>query len=144
MAFDSIAVLTDEAKRRMGEGWVTGKSFIVKYFSLSGGGHNPLDPTVALAVDPTLTTMRGAVIFGPESIDNYEFAADNCPIFICNILPGEVIGAVSSLGLWGEIVYVPPGDTEPVGTRFLFAIHNRPLVVFTGSDSAEFRVNVFM
>ncbi len=144
MAFDSIAVLTDEAKRRIGEGWVTGKSFKVKYFSLSGGGHNPLDATVSLAVDPTLTAMQGAVIFGPEPIDDFEYTSDNCPIAICNVLPGEVIGSVSSLGLWGEVEYVPPGDTEPVGTRFLFAIHNRPLVVFTGSDSAEFRVNVFM
>jgi len=144
MAYDSIAVITDEAKRRIGEGWVTGKSFQVKYFSISNGGHSATDPTVALAVDPSLTTMPGAVLFGPEPIDDYEWTSDNCPIFVCNVEAGEVIGSVSSLGLWGELVYVPPGDTEPVGTRFLFAIHNRPLVVFTGSDSAEFRVNVFM
>jgi hypothetical protein len=144
MAYDSIAVITDEAKRRMGESWVTGKSFKVKYFSISSGGHNPLDPTVALAVDPTQTEMQGAVLLGPAPIDGYEFSSDNCPIILCNVLPGEIIGAVSSLGLWAEVEYVPPGDPEPVGTRFLFAIHNRPLVVFTGSDSAEFRVNLFM
>jgi len=144
MAYDSIAVLTNEAKRRIGEGWVTGKSFQVKYFSLSSGGHNPEDPTVSLAIDPTITAMQGAVLFGPEPIDDYQWTSDNCPIFVCNVHAGEVIGAVSSLGLWAEVLCVPSGDPEPEGTRFLFAVHNRPLVVFTGSDSAEFRVNVFM
>jgi len=51
---------------------------------------------------------------------------------------------VSSLALYAEIVYSPiPGDPE-VGETFLFAVHNRPMIVFTGTDSAEFNINVFM
>jgi hypothetical protein len=144
MAYDSLAVLTNEAKRRIGEMWATGKSYQVKYFSLSSGGHNPQDPTIALAVDPTLQTLPGNNIFGPEPIDEVQWSSDVCPIFVCRVEAGEIRGSVSSLGLWAEVVYVPPGDPEEVGTRFLFAIHNRPLVPFTGSDSAEFSVNVFM
>jgi len=145
MAYESFAVLTNEAKRRIGEMWATGKSYQVKYFSLSSGGHDPTDPTIALAIDPASTDMPGTiVIFGPEPIDGYEWTSDFCPVFICRIETGEVVGSVSSVGLYAEIVYSPiPGDPE-VGTRFLFAVHNRPLMVFTGIDSAEFRLNVFM
>jgi len=143
MAFDSIALLTNEAKRRTAEGWVSGKSFIVKYFSLAASGHDFLDPTVSLAIDPAVTDI-GATVFGPEPIDAYEWVSDFCPVFVCNVQKNEVTGPVSALGLWAELVYVPPGDPEPVGTQFLFAVHHRPLVVFTGSDAAEFRVSVFM
>jgi len=143
MAFESIAVLTNEAKRRIAEMWVTGKSYQVKYFSISSTGHDETDATVALAVDPTATDI-GPNIFGPERIDAYEWESDFCPIFVCRVEPGEIIGSVSALGLWGELVYVPDGDVEPVGTQFLFAVHHRPLLVFTGTDSAEFRVTVFM
>ncbi len=145
MAFESFAVLTNEAKRRIGEMWATGKSYKVKYFSLSSGGHDPVDPTIALAIDPAATEMPGVtVIFGPEPINGYEFTSDFCPVFLCRIETGEVIGSVSSIGLFAEVVYSPiPGDPE-VGTTFLYAVHNRPLMVFTGTDSAEFRLNVFM
>lgn len=143
MAYDSIALLTNEAKRRTAEGWVTGKSFRVRYFSLSATGHDFLDPTVSLAIDPSATDI-GATVFGPEPIDAFEWVSDYCPVFVCTAQKGEVTGPVSALGLWAELVYVPPGDPEPAGTQFLFAIHHRPLLILTGSDRAEFRVSVFM
>lgn len=143
MAFDSIALLTNETKRRTAEGWVSGKSFRVKYFSLAASGHDFLDPTVSLAIDPSATDI-GGVVFGPEPIDGYEWVSDYCPVFVCNVLKNELTGPVSALGLWAETMCVPAGDPEPAGTLFLYAIHHRPLVVFTGSDSAEFRVSVFM
>ena len=143
MAFDSIALITNEAKRRTAESWITGKSYIVKYFSLAATGHDFLDPTVSLAIDPSATDI-GATVFGPEPIDAYEWVNDFCPIFIYNVQKNELTGPVSALGLWAETTCVPSGDPEPEGTLFLFAIHHRPLSVFTGSDSAEFRVSVFM
>jgi len=143
MAYDSIAVLTNEAKRRMTDGWKTGKSFRVRYFSIASTGHDPTDPTVSLTIDPAATTI-GPNIFGPEPIDAYESVSDYCPVFVCNVRAGEIVGAVSAVGLWAETICVPAGDPEPAGTLFLFAIHHRPLLVFTGADSAEFRVSVFM
>jgi len=143
MAYDSIALLTNEAKRREAVGWTNGKSFIVKYFSLAATGHDFLDPTVSLAIDPSATDI-GASVFGLEPIDAYEWVNDFCPVFVCNVRKHEVTGPVSALGLWAETTCVPSGDPEPEGTIFLFAIHHRPLVVFTGSDTAEFRVSVFL
>ncbi len=144
MAYDSIAVITNEGKRRIGEMFETGKSYKVSYFSISSGGHNPLDPTVAMAVDPNAIALEGATLLGPKPISSIEHVSDFCPVFVCSALAGELIGPVSSLGLWAEVVCVPPGDPEVPGTQFLFAIHNRPLLVFTGSDAAEFRVSIFM
>jgi hypothetical protein len=143
MAYDSIAILTNETKRRMAEGWETGKSFRVRYFSISATGHDPTDPTVALSIDPSATDIGGS-IFGPEPIDRYEYTSDYCPVFVCAVQKRELIGPVSALGLWAETTCVPAGDPEPAGTLFLFAIHHRPLLVFTGADSAEFNVSVFM
>jgi len=144
MAYDSIAVITNEGKRRIGEMFVSGKSYKVSYFSITSGGHNPADPTVALAVDPNATDLDGANLLGPKPIGSIEYVSDFCPVFVCPVIAGELIGSVSSIGLWAELVYVPPGDPEIPGTQFLFAIHNRPLIVFTGSDSAEFRISIFM
>jgi len=145
MAFTSIAVVTNEAKRRIAEMWISGKSYQVKYFAVSSGGHDPNDPTIALAIDPAATTMPGAPpIFGPEPIDEITLSSDFCPVFKCNIEPGEVVGIVSSVALYAEIVYSPVAGDPEVGSTFLFAVHNRPQVVFTSSDSAVFDINVFM
>lgn len=143
MAFESLAVVTNEAKRRIADMWVTGKSYKVNTFAISSGGHDPVDPTIALAIDPESTVMPGAPpIFGPEPIDSIEYVSDFCPVFICQLEPGEVTGVVSCVALFAEIVY-PTTDPE-YGTSFLFAVHNRPQLVFTGTDSATFRINVFM
>ena len=95
-----------------------------------------------MAPDPTRDSLVGFTIFGPEPIDAYIDTANFCPTFRCRVEKGEVIGSVSSLGLWAEIV-CPPGDPEE-GTLFLFAVHNSPLIPFTGATAAEFDVNVFL
>jgi hypothetical protein len=135
MAFEARAAVTDEAKRRIGEMWVSGKSYMVKYFSVTAGGHDPADPDTALAIDTSSTTMPGAPpIFGPELIDSYEWESDTCPTFVCTIEQGELLGAMSSVGLYAEIVYSPiPGDPE-VGTTFLYAVYNRPRLTITSTD----------
>jgi hypothetical protein len=140
---ESLAIITNEAKRRTAEMWATGKSFIVDSFKLSAGGHDPTDPTVPLAPDPSATTMPGTPFLGPKLISSVELIADFCPRFICPVDEGEVSGSVSSVGLFGRIVYSPiVGDPE-LGDVFLFAVHNRPLLVLAG-DAAEFRIDVFM
>lgn len=145
MAYTSIGLLTNEAKRRIAEMWMTGKSYQVKYFALSSGGHEETDPTIAKAIDPAATVMPGdPPIFGPEPIDEYRLVSDYCPVFVCKVQPGEVVGIVSSVALFAEIVYSPIVDDPELGTLFLFAVHNRPALIFTGIDSADFEINVFM
>lgn len=144
MAFEPLAIITNEAKRRTAEMWMAGKSFQVKFFSVSAGGHDPTDPTVALAPDPASTSMPGTPFFGPEPVDGYEITTDFCPKFICRIEENEVAGSVSSVGLFGEIVCNPNDPLDPeIGTTFLFAVYNRPLLVLAG-DAVQFSIDVFM
>jgi len=145
MAFEALAVLTNEAKRRMAEVWNPniGTCYRVKTFAVSAGGHDPNDPTTALTPDPSATTMPGAPpIFGPEPIDAYELVADDCPVYVCSIAQGEVTGGISTVALFAEIVdsVANPGE---IGTSFLFAVYNRPLLILTGTDDITFRLQVF-
>jgi hypothetical protein len=146
MAFECIAILTDEAKRRTGRNHLWGTAFMAKYFGLSDGGHNPLTPSIALTVDPSSATIPGGtLLYGPEPITDKKQTTDFCPLFICSIPQGEYQGYVSSIGIYAEIVYIDPSDPDPptLGYQFLYAVCNRPLLALTGLDEPTFNVTVF-
>jgi hypothetical protein len=146
MAYECIAIPTNEARRRRARSDTYGTSYAVKYFGLTAGGHDPLDSRVAIAVDPAATTMPGgAPLFGPEPIDGVIWKSDYCPAYQCRVLQGEYVGGVSSIGLWAEIVFVHPSDPDPpiVGYNFLYAVCNRPLLNLVSADAPEFHVTVF-
>jgi hypothetical protein len=144
MAFEGLAVLTNEAKRRIVDMWEFGKSYQVKFFAVSAGGHDPSDPETAVAVDPASTDMPGVITFGPENIDNIERKSDDCPVFVCRIEPGELTGSISSVGLFAEIVFNGTDPINELGVTFLYAVYNRPLFPSTGTDQLEFRISVFL
>ncbi len=146
MAFECIAIPTNEAKQRIALMTMYGTSFRVKYFGITDAGHDPNDPRIALAVDPADTQMPGGTpLFGPEPVDDYVLRSDYCPVYVCKILTGEYVGEMSSIGLFAEIVYVDPSDPDPpsLGYQFLYAVCNRPLLVLIGIDEPTFNVTVF-
>jgi hypothetical protein len=146
MAYECIAVPTNEAKQRISLMTMYGTSFRVDYFGITDKGHDPNDPRIALAVDPSDTQMPGGTpLFGPEPIDDKILRADFCPTFVCKILQGEYTGSMSSIGLFAEIVYQDPSDPDPpaLGYQFLYAVCNRPLFVVIGQDAPTFNVTVF-
>ena len=145
-AYECIAIPTNEAKKYIARMRAYGTSYRFVSFGVNSGGHDPLDPRVSLAVDPTATVMPGGPpLFGPEPIDSITWRNDFCETYVCKILPGEYQGEVSSIGLWAEIVYLGPSDPLPpaLGYQFLAAVCNRPLLVMTGVDSEEFDVTLF-
>lgn len=151
MAIETKVALTTEAKRRTGEMWAYGTSFQVNYFAISAGGHDPTDPTMALAIDPASPTMPGTILFGPEPIDSVEWGSDTCPTFVCTIDQGEYSGDLSSVGLFAEIVADPiprpPGApaAPAIGYQFLFGVYNRPLLVLTATDGpTDFKLTPFL
>jgi len=147
MAFEANALITSLAKQYIAEMWVYGVSYQVKYFEVSAGGHDPNDPTTALAADPSATTIPGTTLFGPEVIDSYEFETAQCPVFVCTIEQGEYTGELSSVGLIAEILSAGTGHPDPpvVGTQFLYALYNRPRVNLTSTDGpTTFRLHPFM
>lgn len=146
MAFECIAIPTNEAKRRMSLMTMWGTAFRVKYFSLSAGGHNQLDPSIALAIDPSSQVIPGGVeLFGPEPVDNYIWQADFCPIYVCKVLAGEYQGYMSSIALYAEITCIGVEDPDPplLGDQFMYAVCNRPLLALTNVDEPTFHVTVF-
>lgn len=139
MSFETKALITDNARQRIAEGWATGKSFAVVGFSLGSAGHDPFDPRTALAPDPSLMDCP-SVAFGPKAIASFSYANDTCPVFECRLEFGEAVVEYSSLCLIAQILYSPvPGDPE-VDTTFLFAVVNFPLRSKT--DLEELVINV--
>jgi len=150
MAFEAFAVVTNEAKQRNGEMWAYGTAFIVKYFSISNGGHDPADPTFALAVDPAATTMPGAILF-TDPITSITWYNDLCPTFVCTLHKGDLVGSMSSVALFAEIVYqgiARPAGAPPVpalGYQFLYGVYNRPQLNLTATDGPTvFELTPFM
>jgi len=146
MAYEIICVVTNTAKTRFAQMLETGKSFVVGEFSVGSGGHDPLNPHVALTPDPSAVACVSVVFpaAGPpyESIDAIAFITDYCPEFSCIVNPGEATGYVSNICLWAEIVYNGTDPIDEIGTRFLFAIGNMPLKIKTASDTFTFRIAV--
>jgi len=139
MAYEARAVITNLAKQYTADMWAYGTSFQVMYFQISAGGHDPTDPTTALAPDPAATTMPGTVLFGPEVIDSVTWESIMCPKFNCVIEQGEYVGELSSVALVAKIVYDPArpagAPASPgLGTEFLFALYNRPRLILTSTD----------
>lgn len=141
MAFEIKALITDEARRRTAESWATGKSFQVIGFALGNAGHDPLDPTAAVAPDPGAMECQ-AVVFGPKACSGFTFANDFCPVFECVLDYGEAVTLFSSVCLIAQIVYSPvPGDPE-LNDTFLFAVANFPQRPKTDTEKLTIRVGV--
>lgn len=139
MAFNIIATVTDLGRQKLAEMLISGKSFNVNLFEVGSGGHDPLDPTIALTPDPTATTCASSV-FGPEAIDSSFLSSQFCPEFVCRLETNEAVAPLSTICLIGTVVYP---DTDPeFGTTFLFAVGNFPLRVKTDAEDLEFRVVV--
>ncbi|KKM84338.1 hypothetical protein LCGC14_1300190 [marine sediment metagenome] len=136
MSFAAKALVTTLAKQHTARSWAYGSSFQVKYFSISAGGHDPTDPTTALAADASAVAIPGVVLFGPEAIDSITWESITCPTFVCTLDQGEYTGELSSVGLIAEFVYADASDPDPplVGDQFLYAIYNRPRVSLTSTD----------
>lgn len=136
MANESKALVSTIAKQRLAEMLAYGTSYQVKYFEVSAGGHDPTDPTTALAADASWTEIPGVVLFGPEPIDSIEWETATCPIFVCTIDQGEYTGDLSSVGLVAEIVYVGFNVAASASRTFTFADNNPSADTITSSSGS--------
>lgn len=125
MAFEVKALLTDEARQRKAEEDATGRSFKVVGFALGNAGHDPLDPTTALAPDPSQVDCLN-VVFGPKAVASFTFANNFCPVWECVVDFGEGVTLFSSICLIAQIVYSPIPDDPELNTTFLYAVCNFP------------------
>lgn len=139
MAYEALCIPTNYYKQILSTFSTTGSGYKIKYFGISASGHDPNDPSIALAVDPSATVMPGgAPLFGPELIDEYKFQADYCAVYVARIEESEYIGDLSSIGLFAEVTAQLDPSDPPVGTQFLAAVYNRPLLSIISIDSPVF------
>lgn len=122
--------------------FATGKAYKVDKFSTGEGGHDPTDPSTALAPDPGTTTCP-SVTFGPKLISSVEQQLNFCDKFVCTLEEDEGVGVISNICLIGTIVYNPVDPlVEPVGTTFLWGIANMPFRTKTDVEETTFNVIV--
>ncbi len=144
MAFDVLAVVLTPAKVRMAQMLESGKAFKITHFAVSADGHDPLDPTIALTPDPSDTDC-GSVIFQKAFVPgDVTYISPTCPSWACNLLPGDVTGAVSQVCLIGTVEYCPnPLDPECLATTtFVVSKGTMPLKIITIHDTVTFNVSI--
>lgn len=135
MAFEILSIVTNLGKQRMGQMLVHGHAFKITHFAIGNAGHDPLDPSSALTPNPADTECPGS--FFVDEVDDYYFAGDYCPVFICRLEEGEAVGEVSSLCLIGTMQTGPEA-----GTEFLFSIACSPLKIRTDLETWVYEVGI--
>ena len=140
-----IAALTDDGRRRIADMTVSGRGFQITEFVVGRGGHDLGDPTVALTPNSSVTVLP-LQTFGPKPVVSPSLGQTGilvtpfCPQFTGLLDFNEANGELSNIGLIGTINF-PAGDPL-VGTKFLFAVGNRPLVVKTDADQLQINVTL--
>lgn len=118
--------VTNIGAMKNGEQLVLGRCYMLKHFMLGSGGH---DPATNLAVVPDQTLVElpspkfgeiqpipagSAYVVGPRQTQ-----------YKIRLPAGVATGALSSIGLYGEIVnVVDPNDAALIGTTFLHSVMN--------------------
>ncbi len=108
-----IATITDIANERQRDAWLYGKAIKVVGFVLSDSGVDPLNPALALAVDPAITEAPTPVVFGPKAISGASLVESDCPIYECFLDYGDALLPYSQLTLLAAVLWSPiPSDPQ--------------------------------
>jgi hypothetical protein len=145
-AISVIAAITDVARQYMALQTISGLGIEVTSFVIGSGGSDPGDPTVALSPDPSVSTLPSQT-FGPKAvvpngIYTGVLTTPNCPQFTGLLDYTEANGAISNVGLIAEIVSSQTPNDPLIGTTYLYAIGNRPLVTKTDSDQMQINITL--
>jgi hypothetical protein len=135
-----IAALTEEGRKRIADMTISGRGFQITKFVIGSGGHDPGDPNVPLTPNTEVITLPSQT-FGPKALISPSpgltgtLISAFCPQFQGFLDFNEANGEISNVGLIGTINY-PPNDPL-LGTDFLFAVGNRPLLVKSDADQLQ-------
>jgi len=138
---DVQALPTDIGRKNLAEALIFGRAIIINKFSVGSGGHDPLDNTLALTPDATLTSLPN-LTFGPVATESSQLINIFDLEFTVQLAKDQAIGELSNLGLYGTVLSTnTEGDEGVVGTEFLYAVANFPFK-FKSRDEFTFRVTV--
>lgn len=141
MSLSILASVTDQGRSNFAELLQEGRAFTVTHFVTGGGGHDAGDPTVALTPDPALLVIPGQT-FGPKTITSKTLITPYCVKYVCDLDFLDAVGNLSNIGLIATFTYSPIPADPLLGTSFLFAIGNFPLVVKTDAETRSINVEV--
>lgn len=141
MSLAIIASVTDKGRSALADLLQSGVAFTITDFVTGGGGHDPGDPQVALTPDPELTTLPDQT-FGPKPLTDKIAVSPYCTRYVCDLDFLEAVGNLSNIGLIATYTYSPVPMDPVIGTTFLFAIGNSPLVVKTDAEQRQISVEV--
>ena len=141
MAQAIIATITDTARSKFADMLQMGRAFTVSSFVTGEGGHDTGDPTTALTPDPTATALP-LLSFGPKNIASKTLISPFCVEYLCGLDALEAVGPLSNIGLMATFTYSPVSGDTLIGTTFLFAIANFPLVVKTDAETRSISIQV--
>lgn len=121
----ALMSITNLGAQKTSEQLVLGRNYRIKYWILGAGGHDPVtslplnpDQTLVelpapLFTTPQLLSAGSSYIVGPRAVE-YKI-----------VIPTNIQGAMSSLGLYGEITSTEnPADASLIGQTFLHSIAN--------------------
>jgi len=131
-----VAVLCNSGRAAVSIMLQTGRVFLITNFAVSDGGHDPLNPNLALAPDPTLTalpSLPGDPVY-TEPITSISAVSQYCVQYTCDLPAGTVTGPLSNLGLIGT--------WQDDLSQFLFAIANFGYRVKLSTEDTTFIVQV--
>lgn len=141
MAQAIIATITDTARSKFADMLNIGRAFTITEFVTGEGGHDTGDPAIALTPDPTATTLP-LQSFGPKTIASKTLISPFCVEYLCGLDALEAVGPLSNIGLQARFTYSPISGDTLIGTPFLFAIANFPLVVKTDAETRSISIQV--
>lgn len=140
-SFSIIASVTDKGRSALADLLQSGVAFTITHFVTGGGGHDAGDPNVALTPEPSLITLTGQT-FGPKAITSKQLVTAFCVEYTCELDFLEAVGSLSNIGLIATYTYSPIPNDPIVGTSFLFAVGNSPLVVKTDAEQRSMKIQV--
>jgi hypothetical protein len=139
MAVTLVAELTTEGRKRFADMTVNGRSFIIEEFETGEGGHDPMNPSVALTPDVSVTELP-LLTFGPKGIYSKTLPTNFTAQLVCKLTATEAVGTLSNIGLLARINYSPIPLDPLVNTKFLFAIANLPMQNKLAGETRDFNL----
>lgn len=124
-SFDGSFVITNNGAARAGDAHANGRLWRLGYYQAGAGGHDT-ETNLPLRVDPTLITLpnptTGLISLTAGQVAQVDFRKTSIQ---CVFNTGVGTGPLSSVGIYGEIVFVTDSaDAAMVGNTFLFGVCN--------------------
>ena len=142
-----VAAIVNQGWLRITDSLISSFKFLVTDFAIGDQGHDPQNPRMPRAIDPAQVELNAGrpVLFGPAPLTSAVREPPYCSAYTFDLARGVAVGDWSQINLIATVLAspgeLPDGTPLPgVGTQFLFAVANRPLVIRADVDQNTYRI----